>query len=74
MRTINLDRGDERRSRRVQLASAACGLSGSEFIRMACDVTLATMADHDVHLKMMFECLDKELELPKPRAEAVSHI
>lgn len=47
MRTLDLDLGDDLRSRRVQLASAACGLSSAEFIRASIDAALRTMAERD---------------------------
>jgi hypothetical protein len=77
MRTIDLDLGDERRSRRVQLASAACGLSSAEFIRASVDAAIATMAEYDKYFALMLRYSDENAAKPKarakPRAEAISH-
>jgi hypothetical protein len=76
LRTLNLDHGDERRTRRVQLASAACGLSSAEFIRAAVDAAIATMTEHDAILALMIRYADDQPTKPESaaRATAVSHL
>ena len=74
MRTLNLDHGDERRTRRVQLASAACGLSSAQFIRAAVDTAIATMAQYDATLALMLRYADERAPQPSARAEPVSHL
>ena len=78
MRTLNLDLGDARRSRRVQLASAAVGLSSAEFIRAAVDAAITTMAQRDAILALMLRYEDEQPAKPPAelaaRAEAVSHL
>jgi hypothetical protein len=74
MRTIDLNLHDDRRSRRVQLTSAACGLSSAEFIRAAVDAAITTMAAHDSILALMLRYDDDEAAKPAARAEAVSHL
>jgi hypothetical protein len=73
LRTIDLDLRDEHRTRRVALASAACGLSSSEFIRAAVDTAIATMADHDHILALMLR-YDADQDARPARADAVSHL
>ena len=74
MRTLNLDLGDERRTRRVQLASAAVGLSSAQFIRAAVDSAIATMAEHDATLALMLQYADENAPQPNARADAISHL
>jgi hypothetical protein len=74
VRTLNLDLGDERRSRRLQLASAACGLSSAEYIRAAVDAAIATMAAHDATLALMLRYAGERAPQPKAHADAVSHL
>jgi hypothetical protein len=74
VRTIDLNLNDERRSRKVQLCSAACGLSSSAFIRAAVDAAMATMAEFDATLALMLRYADEDAPPPQARADAHSHL
>jgi hypothetical protein len=74
MRTLDLDLGDERRTRRVQLASAAVGLSSAEFIRAACDASIKTMADYDPVLALMLRYEDDWPDRVAPKAREGSPV
>lgn len=52
--------------RKVNVASAACGLSSGEFVRAAVQAALQTMAYRDKMLRTQFAWIDGELSEPYP--------
>jgi hypothetical protein len=53
LRTIDLDIGDDSRTRRIRLVAAALGMSAAEFIRASVDIAIEHTAVHDRYLGLM---------------------